>query len=140
MDGDRGGPATGLRALFDYRGPADIFAEHARLSGYGNNGSRAFDISALADLDQAAYDQLAPTCWPRPAIPVANEPQDAGRFFTVSGRAQFIATLPAMPDSGGAGEERLQLNTGRLRDQWHTMTRTGRVAKLMRHRDFSVSA
>ncbi|MCB1694777.1 MAG: molybdopterin-dependent oxidoreductase [Pseudomonadales bacterium] len=126
----------GFGHSFDYRGPADIFAEHARLSGYGNNGSRAFDISALADLDQAAYDQLAPTCWPRPAIPVANEPQDAGRFFTVSGRAQFIATLPAMPDSGGAGGERLQLNTGRLRDQWHTMTRTGRVAKLMRHRDF----
>ena len=27
----------------------------------------------------------------------------------------------------------LTLNTGRVRDQWHTMTRTGRVPHLMKH-------
>ena len=60
-----------------------------------------------------------------------------GRFFTANGRANFIAVHPALPESAAdCGSGQLTLNTGRLRDQWHTMTRTGRVPRLMRHRDF----
>lgn len=126
----------GFARDFDYSEPADIFSEHARLSGYKNSGSRDFDISGLAQLDSVAYEELAPTYWPQPASPASGQPFGAERFFTESGRAQFVATSPVMPDSLGHSDARLQLNTGRLRDQWHTMTRTGRVAKLMRHRDF----
>ena len=46
------------------QGPADIFREHATLSGLGNKGTRRFDISALAALDDAGYDAMPPTRWP----------------------------------------------------------------------------
>ncbi|MBP6682486.1 MAG: molybdopterin-dependent oxidoreductase [Halioglobus sp.] len=134
---------SGYGEAFAYSHPAEIFCEHARLSGHGNGGSRDFDISALGGLDRAAYERLSPTYWPCPAPasvgvsiapePIAVAPIKAGRFYTESGRGRFVPAIPAMPDGTSA---MLQLNTGRLRDQWHTMTRTGRVANLMRHRDF----
>lgn len=126
----------GFGESFAYSGPAEIFAEHARLSGYRNAGSRDFDISALADIDQQAYEQMPPTYWPCPAAVGAPVPVSGGQFFTESGRAQFVSAVPALPDGESRPELQLQLNTGRLRDQWHTMTRTGRVPKLMRHSDF----
>ena len=46
--------------------PADIFREHARLSGFENGGARVFDISALAEVTDAEYDALAPVQWPCP--------------------------------------------------------------------------
>ena len=45
---------------------ADIFREHAALSGFENGGSRDFDIGALADIDDQAYDALEPVQWPLP--------------------------------------------------------------------------
>ena len=63
---------------------------------------------------------------------VAWAPLTDGRYFTPSGRARLVPVTPVLPDSTG----KLVANSGRLRDQWHTMTRTGRVPKLSRHRDF----
>ncbi len=122
----------GYAEAFDYDSPAKIFAEHAALSGFENNGERAFDISALARLDAAQYDALEPVRWPCPETPHTGELFEDGRFYTPSHRARFVAVTPALPDSG----DDLVVNTGRLRAQWHTMTRTGTVARLARHRDF----
>ncbi len=133
----------GFGKAFDYRHPSQIFSEHASLSGYENEGRRDFDISALAGLSEAEYEQLEPTYWPCPSGNPVAEPIAAGRFFTASGLANFIAVQPALPTFDEDAERLLTLNSGRLRDQWHTMTRTGRVPKLMRHRDFfsvSISA
>jgi hypothetical protein len=56
-----------------------------------------------------------------------------GRFFTPSGRARFIAIEESsLAESPGADFPFL-LNTGRVRDQWHTMTRTGLSPKLASH-------
>src|SRR5579883_3310337 len=46
----------GWASAFDYRGPAQIFREHAALSAFENEGQRAFDIGGLAALDDAAYE------------------------------------------------------------------------------------
>ena len=51
---------------FAYRSAAEIFDEHARLSGFENAGSRAFDISGRAGLTREAFDALAPFQWPFP--------------------------------------------------------------------------
>ena len=51
------------------RSPAEIFAEHAALSAFENDGARDFDIGALAALDDAEYDDLEPVQWPRAAEP-----------------------------------------------------------------------
>ncbi|HVS24405.1 MAG TPA: molybdopterin-dependent oxidoreductase [Gammaproteobacteria bacterium] len=123
----------GFGAQFDYRCPADIFREHARLSAFENAGARAFDIGACAELTDAEYDALEPFQWPRPVRDASLRPFADGRFFTRSGKAQFVATVPRAPAHRATPEYPLVLNTGRIRDQWHTMTRTGRSARLMGH-------
>src|SRR5215471_13127970 len=133
----------GFGAAFDYRSPADVFREHARLSAFENDGARAFDIGACAELTDAEYDALEPFQWPRPTGGVPqwrlsgevpqSRPFADGRFFTRSGKAQLVATVPRAPAERATPEHPLVLNTGRIRDQWHTMTRTGRSPRLMGH-------
>jgi assimilatory nitrate reductase catalytic subunit len=130
------GRRLGYAAHFAYATPADVFREHAALSAFENDGARLFDIGGLAQIDNAAYDALSPVQWPVPAAKTSG-PQRLladglcptadrrGHFIAVSQKAPRYATDPARP---------LILNTGRLRDQWHTMTRTGLVPKLALHR------
>lgn len=111
---------------FAYTHPQQIFVEHAALSGFENHGQRAFDISALATLTPAQYRDLTPQRWPLPALP---RPDRA--FWHPDGKARLLAVRPpALPVEAGYP---LVMNSGRIRDQWHTMTRTGKAAALMRH-------
>ncbi len=122
---------------FDWTDPAAIFREHAQLSAFENDGTRRFDLGGLAGLDAAGYEAMAPRRWPV----AAGSPADAesgrlfgnGRFSTPDGRARFVAVTPR--GLAGAPSERfpMLLNTGRLRDQWHTMSRTGLVPRLAPH-------
>ena len=124
----------GFGADFPYRGAADIFREHARLSAFENAGTRAFDIGALAEIGDADYDTLAPVQWPLPAGVAKPQRLFAdGRFFTPDGKARFVATEPRAPQRLPTADLPLVLNTGRVRDQWHTMTRTGKSARLTGH-------
>ncbi|HCA0877392.1 TPA: molybdopterin-dependent oxidoreductase, partial [Klebsiella pneumoniae] len=52
----RVGQALGYREAFAWQHPHDVFREHAALSGFENDGQRAFDIGALADLSREAWD------------------------------------------------------------------------------------
>ncbi|HMF07349.1 MAG TPA: molybdopterin-dependent oxidoreductase [Methylocella sp.] len=124
----------GFEKEFSYRGPADIFREHAALSAFENDGQRVFDIGALADLDDAAYDALRPTQWPcpRPGRGRSGPRLFArGGFPTPDGRARMLPLAVKVAEK--LDDYPLILNTGRVRDQWHTMTRTGRVPRLMTH-------
>jgi assimilatory nitrate reductase catalytic subunit len=133
----------GFGASFDYESPRDIFAEHARLSAFRNEGTRAFDIGALSELTREQYEALEPVQWPvvngapsRPAIEgFLGTPRLAthGRFYFPDGKARFVATPPRVPVNALTEDYPLVLNTGRIRDQWHTMTRTGRATKLADH-------
>jgi assimilatory nitrate reductase catalytic subunit len=125
----------GFEAAFSYGSVADVFREHAALSGFENNGTRDFDIGGLAAIDDRGYDKLDPVQWPvRPdGTPAAARFFADGGFFTPDGRARFIAVeapRPAIPTSEAF---RFRLNTGRIRDQWHTMTRTGTSPRLGAH-------
>ena len=124
----------GYVASFDYAGPAAIFREHAALSAFENDGSRDFDIGALAALSDNAYDALEPVRWPLRSRKVAAEPLTDARFFTPSGKAQFVPTVPEGPAVPPGGEYPFVMLTGRIRDQWHTMTRTGKSARLSQTR------
>jgi assimilatory nitrate reductase catalytic subunit len=125
----------GWGAAFAYAGPADIFREHAALSAFENDGGRVFDIGALARLSDAEYHELAPVQWPLPlgGGSATRLFGDGTGFTTEDGRARFVPTLYRPPAEDPA-PGMLVLNTGRVRDQWHTMTRTGRVPRLMTHR------
>lgn len=127
--------AMGFNKGFNFQHPAQIFNEHAGLSGFENNGQRDFDISGLADLSTTEYDQLKPIQWP-----VNQQHPDGSKrlftdnqFFTPSRKAQFIPVEPRMPEQKRSVEFPFVLNSGRIRDQWHTMTRTGKTAELLQH-------
>jgi assimilatory nitrate reductase catalytic subunit len=128
----------GHGAAFAYRGAADIFREHAALSAFENDGGRDFDIGGLAGLDDASYERLEPVQWPvRNGCAGRKRLFGDGGFFTGNGRARFIA-IAALAEAGegplqAAAEPTLLLNTGRVRDQWHTMTRTGLSPRLAGH-------
>jgi assimilatory nitrate reductase catalytic subunit len=124
----------GFGASFDYPGPAAIFREHAALSAFENDGSRDFDIGALASLSDNAYETLEPVRWPLRSRKVAAEPLTDARFFTPSGRARFVPTVPAGPAASPGDAYPFVMLTGRIRDQWHTMTRTGKSARLSQTR------
>jgi assimilatory nitrate reductase catalytic subunit len=120
---------------FDFRSAADVFREHAALSAFENDGARAFDIGGLAGLSDAAYEALEPVQWPVRAGEAKGRKRmfADGDYFTSTGRANFVA--PATPQLATQVSKiyPLRLNTGRIRDQWHTMTRTGVSPRLARH-------
>ncbi len=120
---------------FAYQGPSEIFAEYAALTGTGNAGSRDLDISLLSGLVDADYAELAPFQWPMSSgEPGAPERMFAnGRFYTSDRKARFVPAPFRSPASQVSARFPLVLNTGRIRDQWHTMTRTGKTARLMSH-------
>lgn len=130
------GRRMGFDAAFAYDGPHEVFAEHAGLSGFENGGARDFDISAHAGIDAANYERLAPFQWPQPIGSPAPDGGSRffanGRFYHLDGRARFVAV-------NGEAERRTNwgfpfvLNTGRVRDHWHTMTRTGKSPRLSAH-------
>ena len=129
----------GFADAFNYQSPRDVFVEHAQLSSFENNGTRDFDIGKLSQLSEQEYNDLTPIKWP-----VTNESPDGterlftdGKFFTKSGRAQFVSNQASLSSALDVekSEYKLILNTGRLRDQWHTMTRTGQSPSLTSHDD-----
>ena len=122
----------GFAVGFGYAGPAQIFSEHAALSGFENNGARDFDISGLLD---TAYDALKPTQWP--VTPDGGTPRlfADGHFFTPSGKARMLPITPRAPVHAPSETTPFMLNTGRIRDQWHTMTRSAKTARLLAHID-----
>jgi assimilatory nitrate reductase catalytic subunit len=133
------GRRMGWADAFAYRGPADIFREHAALSAFENEGGRIFNLGGLADIGDTAYDALSPVQWPIGKNEgISRRLFAQGGFPTASGRAEMVALTCEEP--AGDADFPSILNTGRLRDQWHTMTRTGRVASLMRHSPMPVLA
>ncbi len=126
----------GYAEAFAFAGPVDIFREHAALSGFENGGSRDFDLSALAGLSLEAYDALEPVQWPIRANGQGTPRLfGQGRYFTGNGRARLIARAPRGPATPTNATQPFIFNTGRIRDQWHTMSRSGKTAKLLAHID-----
>jgi assimilatory nitrate reductase catalytic subunit len=124
----------GFGAAFNFNSVADVFREHAALSAFENSGGRDFDIGALKSLSDEAFDAMAPVQWPaREGAPEQARFFAEGNFFANDRKARFIAPeIPALRTEITAARP-LRLNTGRIRDQWHTMTRTGVSPRLGQH-------
>jgi assimilatory nitrate reductase catalytic subunit len=195
------GKRMGFAEAFAHETPAEVFAEHAALSGFENDGARDFDIGAYAGVDGEDYDALEPFQWPAlsqgtplwpaghlprkggdrmshrpspiasdagdmpaPKLPIsplagemAGRPEGGawagrqseqgaqagrspsntrffanGNFYTPDRKARFIAVRPSA-EIRTSPDYPLILNTGRVRDHWHTMTRTGKSPRLSQH-------
>jgi assimilatory nitrate reductase catalytic subunit len=124
----------GFGDAFSYQGAASIFREHAALSDHRNGGSRDFDIGAYKDVSDTHYDGLSPFQWPQAAEAPARDTRffAQGGYYTEGRRGRFVAVSFTEPRQR---ERRYPfiLNTGRIRDQWHTMTRTAKTGRLMSH-------
>jgi assimilatory nitrate reductase catalytic subunit len=121
--------AMGFGDGFGWRTPREVFREHARLTAYQNGGTRMLDLEPMVSLGPDDYDAMEPVQWPRGQKRLFAD----GRFATPDGRARLIAVTPRPPAQPADGAFPFVLNTGRLRDQWHTMTRTGLAPELCRH-------
>ena len=127
----------GFEKGFNYDSAAAVFREHAALSAFENNDNqRDFNISAMAEMSDQDYDTLKPIQWPVKHNASTGQARffAKGDFYTPSRRARFVAVKPIAPINLASAEYPLVLNTGRLRDQWHTMTRTGKAVRLFSHK------
>ncbi len=123
----------GHGAAFFYSDPAEIYAEHAALSAFENGGSRDFDLGDDAAIGSDGYDDLLPFQWPRIAGGVsAKRMFSDGQYFTPDRRARLVPVHLGTSSEAPAGFP-FVLNTGRVRDHWHTMTRTGKSPRLSQH-------
>jgi assimilatory nitrate reductase catalytic subunit len=136
------GKRWGHADAFTYAGPNEIFDEHARLTAFGNSDElapRYLNLAGLVGMNQQAYAALQPVRWP---VAVLREPTADpapvfadGRYYTADRKAKFVATEPRLPVHARDDDFPLVLNTGRVRDHWHTMTRTGLSPRLASHID-----
>ena len=126
------GRRMGHGEAFNWASASEVFAEHAALSAFENNGSRDFDIGVFADIEADAYDDLKPVQWPQRIGQLQGETRffADGGFYHADGKARFIAVEAPVQ---AAATDTFILNTGRVRDHWHTMTRTGKSARLSTH-------
>lgn len=114
-------------ALFEFPSAESLFLEFTPLTA-----GRDLDMTGI---DRHLIDRLGPQQWPFPtgaSLGTARLYADGG-FPTPSGRARFVDDPYLSIREPRDHDFPLTLNTGRLRDQWHGMSRTGTAARLFGH-------
>jgi assimilatory nitrate reductase catalytic subunit len=113
--------------LFPYLSPEQIWNEHRE-----STRGRDLDITGLS---YQILEQQGPQQWPFPQGAECGKKRlyEDGLFPTVSGKAQFVNTIYRPVAEPADARYPFRLMTGRLRDQWHGMSRTGTVAQLFAH-------
>jgi assimilatory nitrate reductase catalytic subunit len=127
------GRAMGFPKAFAWSRPSQVFREYAALTAFENNGSRFLNLAGLAGLTDAGYEDLEPTQWPIRGREGTERLFEDGKFQTPDGRARMIPLQAKGPAHPVSADYPMALNTGRVRDHWHTMTRTGLAPELCRH-------
>ena len=128
------GRRMGWPGAFAWQGAAGVFREHAALTAFENVGTRPLDLGGLAGLTDEEYDAMPPRHWPAPSMGAqGGRLFAAGGFPTPDGKARLLPTVWRAPATAPDARFPLILNTGRVRDQWHTMTRTGLAPRLVQH-------
>ncbi|CAE6941701.1 Belongs to the prokaryotic molybdopterin-containing oxidoreductase family [Vibrio sp. B1FLJ16] len=107
---------------FTFRNEHEVFCEYAAMTSINGDSMLKLDLSEYASMSEQEYDEWIPVQWG------GERPFSDGVFSHPDGKARFVVTTESR-----ARLERTKgwwLNTGRQRDQWHTMTRTGHIAHL----------
>ncbi len=121
---------------FDYKNFSEIYAEHAALTE-GTN----IDISGLS---YEVLKEKRSVQWPYIKGKAKNSKENQGytgtprlftdkQFFTQSRKANIHSFSDENQSEQPDETHPLILTTGRIRDQWHTMSKTGKVNKLKQH-------
>jgi assimilatory nitrate reductase catalytic subunit len=114
-------------SLFPYAGVEEIWNEHRETTR-----GRDLDITGLS---YRILEEQGPQQWPYPEGAGTGKKRlyEDGVFPTASGRAKFVETVYRPVAEQVDARFPFRLTTGRLRDQWHGMSRTGTVAQLFSH-------
>ncbi|MCE1186881.1 MAG: molybdopterin-dependent oxidoreductase, partial [Rhodocyclales bacterium] len=125
--GARLGKAELAERMFAYTTPEEVWNEHRE-----STRGRDLDITGLS---YALLEYDGPQQWPFPTGAAQGRVRlyEDGVYPTPSGKARFVATEYKITAESPNARYPLHLNTGRLRDQWHGMSRTGQVARLYSH-------
>ncbi|WP_253651217.1 MULTISPECIES: nitrate reductase [unclassified Vibrio] len=107
---------------FAFTSERAVFREYAAMTGMNADSPLKLDLSQYANLTEQEYEEWVPTQWG------GGRPFADGIYSHPDGKARFVVTseLPQRLERAKGW----WLNTGRQRDQWHTMTRTGHIAHL----------
>jgi assimilatory nitrate reductase catalytic subunit len=119
--------AMGFGDAFDYRHEGEIFREYARMTTLKGDSERALDLNGLTTLSDREYNFLTPQQWPVLKVQTVIKSQrlfENGRFYTQSSKANLIPVRYMAIDEA-KNDSRVRLNTGRTKEHWHTMTRSG---------------
>ncbi|MFT3817765.1 MAG: molybdopterin-dependent oxidoreductase [Rubrivivax sp.] len=113
-------------SLFPYESAQAIWEEHRE-----STRGRDLDITGL---DWPLLERQ-PQQWPCPQGQAQGMPRlyTDGRFCTADGRARFVAPVWRAPAEVRDARHPFALTTGRLRDQWHGMSRSGTLGRLFAH-------
>ncbi|MEO6359424.1 MAG: molybdopterin-dependent oxidoreductase [Sphingomicrobium sp.] len=106
----------GFGEQFAWDSPAAVFREHCALTAFENEGTRRLDLGAWSSISDNEFETLPPFQW-------------GGERLAFSRTQARLITVDQPPLESG-----MMLNTGRYRDQWHTMTRTALSPRLSQHR------
>jgi assimilatory nitrate reductase catalytic subunit len=123
----------GSPTLFPYdTSYADAGAERIWNEHRASTQGRDLDITGLS---YALLDQHGPQQWPLPAGATQGQARlyTDGVFPTADGRARFVADVWRPVAEPRQSRFPFSLTTGRLRDQWHGMSRTGQLGRLFGH-------
>ena len=114
-------------SLFPYDDAESVWNEHRETTR-----GRDLDITGLS---YALIERDGPQQWPFPegATTGAARLYADGRFPTADGRARFFDAQAKLPAEPRDARFPFSLTTGRLRDQWHGMSRTGTLGRLFGH-------
>ncbi len=116
----------GRESLFAYDNAESVWNEHRE-----STRGRDLDITGLGyPLLEAGAQQ-----WPFPTGAAVGKLRlyEDGVFPTADGRAMFADTAYVPLAEPRDVRHPFSLNTGRLRDQWHGMSRTGTIGRLFGH-------
>ncbi len=123
----------GFGDSFNYTSSSEVYDEYTQITK-----GTSIDVSGV---NYALLKQERSIQWPLPSMPENAVPNFAGtkrlftdhQFYTPNKRAQIFPVADENASEPVDEDFPLVLTTGRIRDQWHTMTKTGRVAKLNKH-------
>ncbi|WP_171182492.1 nitrate reductase [Ruegeria sp. HKCCC2117] len=127
------GRRMGWTEAFSYKTPAQIFREYAKMTSLAVAFGKDLDITEFSDIDDAGYEALSPTMWPTTSRNSNGRFFGDAQFFHPDGKARFVPVTHRSPKAATSEQYPFLLNTGRNRDQWHTMTRSGLSPRLSAH-------
>ncbi len=116
---------AGGTALFDFHSAEEVYADYVKTTI-----GRDLDIGSLS---HAVLDTLGPIQWPVVGGKGTDRLYTDHRFAFPDGKAKFIPIATSLTAEAPDARHPFRLITGRLRDQWHGMSRTGRIPRLYAH-------